>query len=487
MASLKGSVAAAWPPKPRTLLALGVSVALHVLAGVVVLGSSLWRAWPAVPIDVEITAMRLEDLKDLPLGPPAGDPEPSASIVVPPRQAPIRPRAPKSERAGAQVKDESKHGPQHRDAGADTSGPGATHGVQSYAPEGSRVTALLRVDRLRGSPYLAAVDGLLLHLPDRRDLLEGTGLDLYRDIDALLIATPNPLDQAVTFLAARHRLSDGTLRSALEKGARATGRKLSWRSERGRPFAERQSAGGPGAPGNRDQRLILLAAPHLVVVTPPAYRSLILRGGTGSARGSSGTRDGGTPADAGNNIRQGSVAGINDGGSTGGSDDGAGWTALLRRIDAEDSVMPPDAVAMVSASDLFSARTLRERVDVAPGTRGTVDEDVNKGSPSGATVMGLPVPRVVAATLGIVPQPFADIGAEFTSDGDAIRWEQEWPALRHKLLTNPLIVLAGFSGLVGRVSLDRQGLAVHLHIDATELETIRILELAASQLAAMGR
>jgi hypothetical protein len=487
--------------KRRALWAVLVSVALHVLAVAAVLGSSLWRGWPAIPVDVEIAAMKLEELKDLPLGSPATAEQPSSAVVVTSHHVPIRVRAPKSRRVGGLPKDELTHASRHPDAGVDGAGaadagtggprPGAARGVQSYGPTGSRVTALMRVDRLRGSPYAPVVDALLLHLPDRRDLLEGTGVDLYRDIDAVLIATPNPLDAAVTFLAARHRLSDSALRAALEKGAHATGRKLSWRNERGRPFAERRFAGGAGAPGNRDQRLILLAAPHLVVVTPPAYRSLILRGGGTAAPAPSPARDGGTPEDGG--------GGNGEAGGDGGSparagEDGTGWAALLRRIDAEDSVMPPDAVAMVSASDLFSARGLRATMDVAPGTRGAVDldapggsHDAPGGSPPTATVLGLPVPRVLTATLGIAPQPFADIGADFTAEGDALRWEQEWPTLRHKLLTNPLVVLTGFSALIGRVTLDRQGLSVHLHVDATELETIRLLELAAAQLAAMGR
>ena len=87
--------------------------------------------------------------------------------------------------------------------------------LRNYGPEGSRLTALLRLDRLRassvGSSYLAAIDQLLVLLPDRRRLLDGTGLDLYRDFDALLIATPEPHNDKVTFLAARHRLKDATL------------------------------------------------------------------------------------------------------------------------------------------------------------------------------------------------------------------------------------------------------------------------------------
>ena len=49
---------------------------------------------------------------------------------------------------------------------------------------------LLRLDRMRGTDYAAPVDDLLMHLPDCRALLQGTGLELFTDFDALLIATP---------------------------------------------------------------------------------------------------------------------------------------------------------------------------------------------------------------------------------------------------------------------------------------------------------
>jgi hypothetical protein len=340
---------------------------------------------------------------------------------------------------------------------------------------------LLRVDRLRQTPYAQAVDDLLMHLPDRRDLFEGTGLELLRDVDALLIATPNPLDATVTFLAARHRLTDAALRAALERGARATGRKLAWRSERGRPFAERRLA-GPSADAEsavaatarptRDRRLILLAAPTLVVVTPPAYRSLLLSGRGRSpapvaATGAVPAPDPAAPLPA----------------SPSQADDGNGWAALVRRIDAEDSVMPAEAVAMVSAADLFSARTMRSALDGVPGTRGAVDDD----APAVPTVMGLPVPRVISATLGATPGPFANLDAEFRAEADAVRWEEEWPRLQHKLLTNPLVVFGGFAPLIRRAELTRAGATVHLHVAATEVETKAILNLLATQLTALGR
>jgi hypothetical protein len=81
----------------------------------------------------------------------------------------------------------------------------------------------LRLDRLRGTDYAAPVDELLIRLPDRRDFVSGTGLDLFMDFDALLVATPNPLDPSVTFVAVRHHLDDAKVRAALEPGRQGIG------------------------------------------------------------------------------------------------------------------------------------------------------------------------------------------------------------------------------------------------------------------------
>ena len=126
-------------------------------------------------------------------------------------------------------------------------------------------------------------------MPDRRDLLEGTGLSFYDDFEALLIATPNPLDYTVTFLAARHHVTDAPMRAAVDRGARATGRVVAWRSEDGRPWGERRArAGSTPAPATRDARLIVLPAPGLIVVTPPAYRAVAARARKREARAPSG-------------------------------------------------------------------------------------------------------------------------------------------------------------------------------------------------------
>ena len=460
----------------RFFTAVGVSLGVHAGAVLLWMGSSLWNAWPTGPIDVELTGMRLEDLKDLPLGAPAaGDGRPRASEIP----APIEP-ATTTEPKDPDKKDEAAEAAKKRvararpavttpDGGA---APPRATSVSSYAPAGSRVTALMRLDRLRDTPYAGLVDALLMHLPDRRDLLEGTGVELFRDVDALLIATPNPLDYTATLLAIRHRLTDGSVRAALERGARATEHKLTWRTERGRPFAERK-ARQPDAPGARDHRLILLAAPHLAIVTPPGYRRLLL----GEAPATTKSNVPPAPPDAG--VAAGSEhappsprdGGASDGGDGAHPDD---WATLIGRIDAEDSVMPADASVMLSLTDVFAAHSLREQMATAP-----------QSGPLGILVR-LPLPNAVTATLGVTPSPFADIDAEFTDEATARRWEEEWPNLRHQLLSNPLIVLTGFSGLISHTTLGRDGATVHMRVEATEMETIRILQLLSSQLTAMG-
>jgi len=445
----------------QILIAVSVSLGAHVALVLAWMGSSLWGAWPTMPIDVDLVGMRLEDLQELPLGAPAaGDGRSAGSPLPPPAEAATTDQAQRDQQGAAArlaAKRAGRPKPPVTDPDGGAARPRPTS-VRSYAPEGSRVTALMRLDRLRDTPYAGLVDALLLHLPDRRDLLEGTDLDLFRDVDALLIATPNPLDYRATLLAIRHHLSDRAVRAALERGARATDRKLAWRTERGRPFAERKAAKGED-PAARDQRLILLAAPHLAIVTPPTYRRLLL--------GTKGTSP--SPPTAGD-------GGVDGGASASSAAPGANdWATLVGRIDAEDSVLPENAVAMLSLADVFAAHTLRERMNSAPA------------SGAMAIVATLPLPRLVTATLGITPSPFADLDAEFVDEKSAQRWEDEWPGLRHQLLSNPILVLTGFSGIVAHTTLSREAATVHIRVDATTMETVRVLQLLSSQLTAMGR
>src|SRR5262249_29872962 len=134
------------------------------------------------------------------------------------------------------------------------------------------------------------------------------------------------------------------VRTALNQAAKASDHTLTWRIQGGRPIAERHARDAT-AP-RRDDRLIVLAAPGLTVVTPRAYRALLL---TPAAPPDGGASDG----------TSGSAAGDRDGGAVATPAPSAskgGWASLLTRIDAEEGLMPPDGAVMINAVDMFKSR-----------------------------------------------------------------------------------------------------------------------------------
>ncbi len=429
----------------RFSLGLATALALHALMVVGVAGWVLFRGTVASPVDFELTNAPPEPLHDLPLGPPPGRAEqvgrsraPSGAHAqaVTPKVRTLATREDRAARARAvepPADDDDDAAPRISD-------------LRQLGPEDGRLTLLVRLDRLKATPFAAIVDRLLMRLPDRRDLLEGTGLGLYEDFDAFLVSTPNPADQTVTFLAVRHHLGDGAIRSAIDRGARATANRIDWRIEGGRPYGERHARAGESAAPGRDDRIIVLPAPGLVVVTPPAYRDLLLA----PIRRAAG--DGGAPT----------VAADTDAGNAAGDDASGGdqsspapsWRALLRRIDAEDGPMSPSGLAMVSAVEVLRVTATRQS----------------------AIFAGLDMPRVLTATVSADDGVALDVDAEFVAEPHAEEWERAWPMLRRKLLANPAWVLSGASELLARLTLTRDHNVVHLHESATVEETSRLLE-----------
>ncbi len=433
----------------RFSLSLVLSVFVHLGAVVVVL--ALGARGLGGPVDVDVADVRLQEVRDFPLGgpPPGGSDKPEAH----PRARTHAPEVGKADGTLSTRPDKNAPRPGAQ-TGDDETGPAPTNDLGAYGPEGSRVTVLMRLDRLRGTDYQAPVDELLQHLPDRRDLLAGTGLDLFNDFDVLLAATPNPRDPSVTFLAVRHHLGEAALRAALVRGARETDRVLAWRREGGRLIGERRAKRGaaPPAAATKDDRVIVLSDPGLAIVTPPAYRDLLVGpggsrvGGAGARSPDGGATDGGAAADGG-------------AGSTG------GWATLLWRIDAEQGLMPEDGAVMVKAVDMFKSRA----------------------GPDGLAVLfGMEVPPSVSGVIGIDDSPYLDIVAEFKSEVPARHWETQWPVLQRKWRSHPYVVLSGFSTLVGRATLAREGAAVRLRLSVSRDETLRLLTLALQVLVGRG-
>jgi hypothetical protein len=456
----------------RTLLAFTLSLGVHAAVVVTVVATAAWRGFTLVP-PVRLAAIAI-DVKELPLGggrstavkaEDEGPPHPAH------RSRAVRVRV---SHAGAAVMPapdggvpdtSAQAGQAAHDGGDEADGGRRRPGdLRNYGPEGSRLTALLRLDRLRASSsrsnYVGAIDQLLMLLPDRRRLLDGTGLDLYRDFDALLIATPEPRNDRVTFLAARHHLKDASLQAALDRGAAATGQTIQWRAQDGRPVGVRRpraAAGGEAADFNLDDRIFVLPQPSLAVMAPPAYAERLLgRRARKPAVGREAADD----------------AGIIDGGLADAAPMPSGksraritWRELVARIDAEDSALPDDAVFMITAVNLI---VLPGPSPVVPGTRGVVDDDVREMGPYG------PTPQALTLVAGIDP-PYLELVSEFENESEARTWERNFPSWKRQLMLSPVLLLAGFAPLVDRAELSRDDKTVFLRASTTEEELQRLL------------
>lgn len=114
--------------------------------------------------------------------------------------------------------------------GIDRSGPNKLPSMESYGPGNAIFSALLRLDRLRGTPFEESVRRVLEVVPDYRIALEGTTIDPVQDLDSLFMASAAPQYLQQTFLAVRHRLDEDTMRSRLD---RRFGSPMQWTTYRG--------------------------------------------------------------------------------------------------------------------------------------------------------------------------------------------------------------------------------------------------------------
>ena len=459
----------------RILLALTLSLAVHFGAVAVAVGVGLWRTLSLVP-SVKMQPIAIDVVKDLPLGSPP-DKQPVAADEPPVRVRKPRVRAP-SARDGVTVPSAPDAGTAENtiDAGvmaktAPHDGGGSIDGgrrrpgdLRSNGPDGSRLIALLRLDRVRASPdsenTMAAVDRLLLLLPDRHRLIDGTGLDLYRDFDSLLIATPNPTDDAVTFLAARHHLMDVPFKAALDRGAKAAKKPIAWRTIEGRPVGIRQQ--DKGAAGlDRDDRILVLPMPALAIMAPPPYAALLLG------------RDVQSPPTVVGPIDAGSADARTGGGEQRRPAGRPNWREIAARIEGEESALPDDAAFMMTASNLFAPPSGEGYV--VPSTRGANDD--SPPQPVGGDTG--PPPQSLTLVVG-AETPFIEILAEFKTTAEADRWERDLPSWKRKVVTNPAVLLTGFSSLVGRAQITREGNTLQTRIEVSTAELQRLLNLAAN-------
>ena len=148
--------------------------------------------------------------------------------------------------------------------------------LTQLVPGDAALMLLLRMDRIRRSPYAKAVAQLLEVFYDYKTLLWSNTFDPVQHLDALLIATPNPYRVTQTFLAARYRIQTSRMQSVLEQSVAVAGRSMRW---------ARRAIGMvgeiPSPPRLRhDPRIVVLRRRTVLLAHPRLQRELARRSET---------------------------------------------------------------------------------------------------------------------------------------------------------------------------------------------------------------
>ena len=150
------------------------------------------------------------------------------------------------------------------------------------------------------------------------------------------------------------------------------------------------------------------------------------------------------------------------------------WVNIAARIAAEDSAMPDDAAFMMTASNLFGSAG--DEGTAASPTLGAKDA---RPPPHPIGGDNAPVPQTLTLVVG-ADAPFIEILAEFKTAGEADRWERDLPMWKRKIVTNPVVLLSGFSSLASRAQISREENTLRMRIALTTAELQRLLNLAAN-------
>jgi hypothetical protein len=121
------------------------------------------------------------------------------------------------------------------------------------------MTALVRIDRLRGTLYEDQMRQLLQAVPDFRILAHSTGFDPIDDIDSFFMASPRPQYIQYTFLAVRHQKTQDEIKDVLDRRFKDP---VPWETKG--EFAVRKLI--PDNDSYQDPRQIMLARPGLTIV-----------------------------------------------------------------------------------------------------------------------------------------------------------------------------------------------------------------------------
>lgn len=162
---------------------------------------------------------------------------------------------PGDEGAGDGTGDPMAGGP--RSAGADAN-------LTSYFPAGHVVTAMIRFDRLRGTPWAPQTEAILAPMPDYQSLIGRRKVSITQLFDTLIISTPEPRNVTATTLVGHASIAGSAARAFIDHRDAP----VRWYTGRGGPVGERQSS---PLVARGDKRVFLIPTPGWVLLSQPEH------------------------------------------------------------------------------------------------------------------------------------------------------------------------------------------------------------------------
>ena len=135
------------------------------------------------------------------------------------------------------------------------------------APGNARLIVLIRNDRVLGSAFENSVRKLFMAFPDYKMTLGASQIDPVRDLNAMLIATANPMYLAETFLVVSHNLPVEALKKYISASFPV---KIDWKTHNGHPIAIPDNTDGKFNPmSGYYRRSVYLPDDHTVLFLRP--------------------------------------------------------------------------------------------------------------------------------------------------------------------------------------------------------------------------
>lgn len=148
--------------------------------------------------------------------------------------------------------------------GLEYSGPSNLPMLKNYAPGNARMTALIRLDVLRDTPYHEPTKKLLAAVPDYRIILDGSSTDPVRSFDTIFTASANPMYLQETFLVVKHSLGKKALKAQLDARFDGAPEWSTYKGVQTRPIV-------PASSTYQDPRKVLLADDSTALVARPEW------------------------------------------------------------------------------------------------------------------------------------------------------------------------------------------------------------------------